>query len=69
MIYVNGLTVSSGHQAVREDAGPAVRSTGCKTSPWLLLLLRLGVTWPRNRVRYPSYLATGLSVLGLRAGL
>jgi hypothetical protein len=69
MIYVNGLTVSSDHQAVREDAGPAVGSTGCKTSPRLLLLLRLGVTWPRNRVRYPSYLATGLFVLGLRTGL
>ena len=71
MIYVNGLTVLSDHQAVREDAGQAVGSAGCKTSPWLLLLLLLllGVTRPRNRVRYPSSLTTGLSVLGLHTGL
>ena len=71
MIYVNGLIVSLDHQAVREDAGQAVGSAGCKTSPRLLLLLPLllGVTRPRNRVRYPSSLATGLFVLGLRAGL
>ena len=66
MIYVNGLAVLSGQRAVREDAGQVVGNACCKTS---LRLLLLGVARPRNQVTYPSSLATGLSVLGLRAGL
>jgi len=57
MIYVHGLLSHRPPGPCREDAGGRQKHR-LQDVTWLLLL-RLGVTWPRSRFRYPSYLATG----------